>query len=231
MMNNLRYELLIRRFTETLIESKEPRREVVTNLDRWRRIGILNDIVQMLYDKLCSIGNEDIADYVKKYSKKKYNINVISNIFEAESKKQISGLSSNPESEVEMHITSDNDEENKSLRKRNRELEDELAKYKSERNNEQICGVFVKIVRRYLKSKQHKTASQREMVKKNINDIISELKMQQFLPADLLKYINDFDDEILPPYNAKTIIMNQHNDHYVGNVGKGGIGIDIRKDD
>ena len=38
-MNNLRYELLIRRFTETLIESKEPRREVVTNLDRWRRIG------------------------------------------------------------------------------------------------------------------------------------------------------------------------------------------------
>lgn len=113
MMNNLRYELLIRRFTETLIESKEPRREVVTNLDRWRRIGILNDIVQMLYDKLCSIGYEDIADYVKKYSKKKYNINVISNIFEAESKKQISGLSSNPESEVEMHITSDYDEEKK----------------------------------------------------------------------------------------------------------------------
>lgn len=110
-------------------------------------------------------------------------------------------------------------------------MEDELAKYESERNNEQICGVFVKIVRRYLKSKQHKTVTQREMVKKNINDIISELKMQQFLPADLLKYINDFDDEILPPYNAKTIIMNQHNDHYVGNVGKGGIGIDIRKDD
>ena len=137
-MNNLRYELLIRRFTETLIESKEPRREVVTNLDRWRRIGILNDIVQMLYDKLCSIGNEDIADYVKKYSKKKYNINVISNIFEAESKKQISGLSSNPESEVEMYITSDYDEENKSLRKRNRELEDELAKYKSERDRKSV---------------------------------------------------------------------------------------------
>ena len=175
--------------------------------------------VQMLYDELCIIGYKDIADFVKDYCKEQFDVDIIIDHHIAELKKQSYGIYSNASVE------------NESLKLRIPRLEKELKNYKANENNQQVCGVFSMIVRRYLDSKKHKTASQREMVKKNINDIISELKMQQFLPADLLKYINDFDDEILPPYNAKTIIMNQHNDHYVGNVGKGGIGIDIRKDD
>ena len=175
--------------------------------------------VQMLYDELCIIGYEGIANFVKNYCKDNFDTDIIIDHHNAELKKQSYGIYSNASVE------------NESLKLRIPRLEKELKNYKANENNQQVCGVFSMIVRRYLDSKKHKTASQREMVKKNINDIISELKMQQFLPADLLKYINDFDDEIVPQYNAKTIIMNQHNDHYVGNVGKGGIGIDIRKDD
>ena len=210
---------IIIRLAARIVESKEPEKEVIDVLYVWQKYMLFHYRVQMLYDELCIIGYEGIANFVKNYCKDNFDTDIIIDHHNAELKKQSYGIYSNASVE------------NESLKLRIPRLEKELKNYKANENNQQVCGVFSMIVRRYLKSKQHKTASQREMVKKNINDIISELKMQQFLPADLLKYINDFDDEILPPYNAKTIIMNQHNDHYVGNVGKGGIGIDIRKDD
>lgn len=125
---------------------------------------------------------------------------------------------------------SDPDDDKKSLKETIYEMKNELENYKVDGNNQQVCEVFAMFVKRYLACKEHKSVTQREAAKKNINDIISELKMQPFLKPELLKYINDFDDEIVPHYNANTIIMNQHNEHYVGNVGKGGVGININED-
>lgn len=217
-MINVKEKHSILRMVERIIDSDNPRYDIIRAIPQWRKLYNFNDRVQILYDELCNIGYKDVADYVKDHCEKKYGIDIIIDHHNAELKKQSCGLYSN------------SDEENKSLKKRVHDLEKELANYKAERNNEQVCEVFAMFVQRYLKSKEHKSVTQREAAKKNINDIISELKMQPFLKPELLKYINDFDDEIVPHYNANTIIMNQHNEHYVGNVGKGGVGININED-
>ena len=65
---------IIIRLAARIVESKEPEKEVIDVLYEWQRYMLFDYRVQMLYDELCIIGYEDIADYVKKYSKKKYNI-------------------------------------------------------------------------------------------------------------------------------------------------------------
>ena len=209
---------IIIRVAARIIESKEPKDEVIDVLYGWRRYLLFEDRVQMLYDELCIIGYKGIADFVKDFCKEKFDVDIIIDHHKEELKKQSYGIYSNA------YV------ENESLKLRIPRLEKELKKYKAERNNEQVCEVFAMFVRRYLKSKEHKSVTQREGAKKNINDIISELKMQPFLKPELLKYINDFDDETVPQYHANTIIMSQHNEHYVGNVGKGGVGININED-
>ena len=84
---------------------------------------------------------------------------------------------------------------------------------------------------RYLQSKEKKSLAQREAAKNSVIDIISELRTQPYLPNGLLDYISDFDDETVPQYHANTIVMNQHNDHYVGYVEQGGTGVNINQND
>ena len=217
-MINIKEKKSILRMVERIIESDNLRYYIIRAISQWRKLYDFNARVQILYDELCNIGYNGVADFVKVYCKEKYDVDIIIDHNNAELKKQSCGLSSN------------SDEENKHLKKRVGELENELSKYKANENNEQVCEVFAMFVRRYLNSKKHKSITKREAAKNNINDIISELKMQPFLATDLLKYINDFDDNIVPQYHANTIIMNQHNDNYVGNVQKGGIGININED-
>lgn len=200
-----------------IIESKEPEEEIIKFINLWRRRTLFEYRVQMLYDELCNIGYKDIAYVVKEYCELD-NVDIIIDHHKEELKKQRYGIYSNA------------NVENESLKLRIPRLEKELENYKVDGINQQVCEVFAMFVRRYLKSKEHKSVTQREAAKKNINDIISELKMQPFLKPELLKYINDFDDENVPQYHANTIIMNQHNEHYVGNVGKGGVGININED-
>ena len=199
---------IIRHCAARIIESKEPKNEVIDVLYGWRRYLLFEDRVQILYDELCNIGYNGVADFVKDYCKEQFDVDIIIDHHIAELKKQSFGIYSNA------YV------ENESLKLRLPRLEKELKKYKAERNNEQVCEVFAMFVRRYLNSKKHKSITKREAAKNNINDIISELKMQPFLATDLLKYINDFDDNIVPQYHANTIIMNQHNDNYVGSVVK-----------
>ncbi|MGN1229808.1 MAG: hypothetical protein ACI4T5_09185 [Prevotella sp.] len=201
-MLNVNEKQRLRRVAARIKRSDEPYWEVNEIIQNWQKQLDKDKYYEFLHS-LCIILRKQGINLIATYIEKKYCYD---------------------------EITSDSDDDNKSLNERICDLEDELDKYKTNGNNQQVCEVFAMFVKRYLACKEHKSVTQREAAKNNINDIISELKMQPFLPTELLKYINDFDDEIVPQYHANTIIMSQHNDNYIGNVQKGGTGININKD-
>lgn len=118
-----------------------------------------------------------------------------------------------------------------SLKFKTHTQESQLRLYQDTKNNELNCSVLAMFLMHYLQSKEKKSLAQREAAKNSVIDIISELRTQPYLPNGLLDYISDFDDETVPQYHANTIVMNQHNDHYVGIVEQGGTGVNINQND
>ena len=92
---------IIIRLAARIVESKEPEKEVIDVLYGWRRYMLFDYRVQMLYDELCIIGYEGIANFVKNYCKDNFDTDIIIDHHNAELKKQSYGIYSNASVENE----------------------------------------------------------------------------------------------------------------------------------
>lgn len=126
-------------------------------------------------------------------------------------------------------VKSERDEANRMLD----EAETKVEEYEkaSAVDHDVIVGkVFSEIAQRYMECNKYKDIAGRREVKRTLRDIMDELKMHSFIPKDLQRCISHFDDReppVIPTINIGTIIMDQHNDNYVGNVENGGTGVSV----
>ena len=68
---------IIIRLAARIVESKEPEKEVIDVLYVWQKYMLFDYRVQMLYDELCIIGYEGIANFVKDYCKDNFDTDII----------------------------------------------------------------------------------------------------------------------------------------------------------
>ena len=91
-----------------------------------------------------------------------------------------------------------------------------------------VADIFSEIANRYLLCMKNKAVQRRKEVKDSLHSIMEELKMHKFVPEDLQKCINSFDDVAapdIPQINIKEYILEKNVSHQVDNVEAGGTGI------
>lgn len=113
----------------------------------------------------------------------------------------------------------------------NVKMESENEQFKSIPHDQIVGDVFSEIAQRYMESTKDKNETERGKVRASLNDIMAELKINEYVPSKIRGCINKFNNRDVPPvphYDIKyEVVFDKHVDYEIGNVASGGTGVNV----
>lgn len=130
-------------------------------------------------------------------------------------------------------VQKERDEANKKLTKAEAKIAD-YEKVESERkpieHNQLVGDIFSEIAQRYMECTKNKDVAGRKEVKRNLRDIMDELKLHSHISRDIQRCISHFDDKeppVIPQIIVQEVVLEKHVDYQVNGVEAGATGISV----